>query len=195
MVCKTISPCLHCLIFFYTKTTYLLIVIALSRYINFACGNWDNYNPKNDFIFYSINNDGPKSEFADFNEPKINSDNPDEFYGIYNWLTVILAFLVSKLLAVLAFSSGELLAISAFLTSKGFFFFFFLDGLPVKINAALQLRFYVFLAFSSIFLIVLTTIYIFLAFLSSIFLAKASAFFLFFSGFFFFIFYSLAVSF
>lgn len=53
--------------FFYTKTAHLSIGISLSRYINFARGNWNNYNQNNDFMSNIATNDGLKSEIKDFN--------------------------------------------------------------------------------------------------------------------------------
>lgn len=166
---------------FYSKAVHFLNGIALSQYINFVHNNWDNYNQDNDFISNTTNNNSSKSEPKNPNQLKINPNNLNKFYNIYNWLLVIFAFLTSKLLTVSAFS-----------TSKDFLFFFS-NGLPVKISAALHFRFCVFLiaffrfffGFSSIFLITLAAICIFLAFLSRTFLVKAFTFFISFSSFFF----------
>lgn len=56
---------------FYTTTTYLSTGIVFNKYMNFAHGNWDNYNQDNNFIFDIANNNGLESKLEDPNEPKI----------------------------------------------------------------------------------------------------------------------------
>ena len=90
--------------FFSTKVTHLSTGIALSKYINSAHGNWDNYNQNDNFISNTAKIKGPESELEAFNQLKVNLDNPNKLYGIYDWL---------------------LAAISAFSTGRGFFFSFF----------------------------------------------------------------------
>ena len=117
------------------------------------------------------NDDGPESKSKDPNWSEIDSDNPNKLYGIYDWM----------------------LAVSVFLTSKNFFFFFFLDSMPAKVSVALRFRFCFFLvifskfliSLSPIFSVALVAVYIFLAFLAKAFLAKPFTFFIFFDNFFF----------
>lgn len=52
---------------FYIRAAYLSNNIALSRYVNSAHSNWDNYNQDNDFMSDTANNDSPESEPEDLN--------------------------------------------------------------------------------------------------------------------------------
>ena len=153
---------------FYIEATHLSNNIVLTRYIYSAHGSWDNYNQDNNVISNTVNNDSLKNELEDLNWPKVDPNNLNKLYNIYDWL-----------------------AISAFLTDKSSFFFFFLDGVLVEVSATLHFRFCFFLAifsiflfaFSSILLVALAVAYIFLTFLSGVFLAKSSIFFISFSSF------------
>lgn len=69
---------------FYTGAANLSNGIALSKYVNSARGNWDNYNQDNDFMSDTANDDGPESEPEAPNRPGVNPDDPDELYGIYD---------------------------------------------------------------------------------------------------------------
>ncbi len=157
--------------FFNTGATHLSNGIALTKYVNFTHGNWDNYNQDDNIMSDTANNDSPKSEPQDPNWLEVDLDDLDKLYNVYDWL----------------------LAISAFLTGGSSSFFFFLDDAPAEVSVALCFRFCFFLAvlsifffaFSSILLIALVAACIFLTSLSKAFLAKSSTFFISFFSFFF----------
>ncbi len=69
---------------FYTGATHLSNGIALTRYVNSAPSNWDNYNQDDNIMSETANDDGPESEPKDLNRPEVDPDDPDELYGIYN---------------------------------------------------------------------------------------------------------------
>ncbi len=69
---------------FYTGATHLSNGIALTKYVNSAHGNWDNYNQDDDVMSDTANDDGPESEPEDPNRPEVDPDDPDELYGIYD---------------------------------------------------------------------------------------------------------------
>ncbi len=69
---------------FYVGNAHLSNGIALSRYVDSARGNWDNFNLDDGYMSDTANNDGPESEPEDPNGPEDNPDNPDELDGIYD---------------------------------------------------------------------------------------------------------------
>lgn len=69
---------------FYIKATDLSNNIILTKYINYVYSNWDNYNQDNNITFDIVNNDGLESEHKNLNELKVDLDNPDKFYSIYD---------------------------------------------------------------------------------------------------------------
>ncbi len=56
----------------------------MTRYVNSARGNWDNYNQDDDIMSDTANDDGPESEPEDPNRPEVDPDDPDKLYGIYD---------------------------------------------------------------------------------------------------------------
>ena len=70
--------------FYYIRAAYLSTVIALSKYINFACSNWGNYNQNNNFMSYIANDKGLKSKLEALNQFEVNLNNPDKIYSINN---------------------------------------------------------------------------------------------------------------
>ena len=70
--------------FFYIGSAHLSNGITLSRYIDSAQGNWDNFHLDNRYMSDTANNDGLESEPEDFNGPGDNPDNLDKLYGIYD---------------------------------------------------------------------------------------------------------------
>ncbi len=69
---------------FYVGSAHLSNGIALSRYVDSAQGNWDNFNLDDEYMSDTANNDGPESELEDPNGPRDNPDDPDELDGIYD---------------------------------------------------------------------------------------------------------------
>ena len=69
---------------FYIRSAHLSNGIALSKYVDSAQGNWDNFDLDNGSISDTANDDGPESEPKDLNGPGDNPNDPDELDGIYD---------------------------------------------------------------------------------------------------------------
>ncbi len=69
---------------FYIGSAHLSNGIALSRYVDSARGNWDNFNLDDGYISDTTNNDGLESEPEDPNGPGDNPDDPGKLDGIYD---------------------------------------------------------------------------------------------------------------
>ena len=69
---------------FYIGSAHLSNGIALSRYVDSAQGNWNNFDLDNRSMSDTANNNGPESEPEDPNGPGDNPDNPDKLDGIYD---------------------------------------------------------------------------------------------------------------
>lgn len=69
---------------FYIGAIHLSNGIALTRYVNSACGNWDNYNQNNNVMSDTTNDDCPESKLEDPNRPKVDPDDSDKLQNIYD---------------------------------------------------------------------------------------------------------------
>lgn len=70
--------------FFYIGSAHLSDGITLSRYVDFAQGNWANVDLDSGSISNIVNNDGPKSEPKDPNRSGNNLEDPDKLDSIYD---------------------------------------------------------------------------------------------------------------
>lgn len=70
--------------FFYIGSANLSNNIAVSKYINSAQSNRDNFNLGNGYMSDTINNDGPENDPKDPNGLEDNSNDLNKLDGIYD---------------------------------------------------------------------------------------------------------------
>ena len=69
---------------FYIGSAHLSNYIMLSRYVDSAQSNENNFDLDNRHMSNTANNDGLESEPQDYNGPRDNSNNPNKVYDIYD---------------------------------------------------------------------------------------------------------------